>query len=329
MDFGVEFVPEDPVEEIVEKVVIADKTGFDYVWITDHYNNRNVYATLTRIAKETENINLGPGVTNPYTIHPAETASSVATISELSGGRAVLGIGPGDRTTLDALGLEWDKPLTRTREAVGIIKDLVAGESVTTEDAEKHEMEGAKLNFTPEDDIPIYIGAQGPNMLKMAGKLGDGVLINASHPKDFDFAVEQIEKGVEEAGRDMDDVDVVAYTSFAVAEDVDSAKESATPPVAFIASGVPDVVLDRHDIPKEDVQKIGKALNEGDFGTAFGSVTGDMIDTFALYGNPEQCIEKIERLKEVGVTQIVAGSPIGPDKKESMKMISDEIMPEF
>lgn len=329
MDFGVEFVPEDPVEEIVEKVVTADKTDFDFVWITDHYNNRNVYATLTRIAEETESINLGPGVTNPYTIHPAETASSVATISELSGGRAVLGIGPGDRTTLDALGLEWDKPLTRTREAIEIIKDLLAGEKVDTEGMEKHEIQGAQLSFTPEDKVPIYIGAQGPNMLKMAGKLGDGVLINASHPKDFDFAVEQIEKGVEEAGRDMDDVDVVAYTSFAVAEDVESAKESATPPVAFITAGVPDVVLDRHGIPSEDVETIGKALNEGDFGTAFGSVTEDMIDAFSLYGTPEECIEKVEGLRDVGVTQVVAGSPIGPDKKESMKMISDEIMPEF
>ncbi len=329
MDFGVEFVPEDPVEEIVEKVKVADKTDFDFVWITDHYNNRNVYSVLTRIAKDTDQINLGPGVTNPYTIHPAETASSVATISELSEGRAILGIGPGDRTTLDALGLEWDKPLTRTKEAIEIIKKLIAGERVSSEGMEKHEIEGAKLNFEPEDEIPIYIGAQGPNMLKMAAKNGDGVLINASHPKDFQFAVGQIEKGVKDSDKSMDDVDVAAYTSFSVAEDSDSAKEAATPPVAFIAAGVPDVVLDRHDIPAEDAQVIGEALNEGDFGKAFGSVTDEMIDAFALYGTPQECIEKIEELKDEGVTQVVAGSPIGPDKKEAMKIISEEIMPEF
>ncbi|KXB05606.1 methylene-tetrahydromethanopterin reductase [candidate division MSBL1 archaeon SCGC-AAA382A03] len=329
MDFGVEFVPEDPVEEIVEKVKVADKEEFDYVWITDHYNNRNVYAVLTRIAEETNQINLGPGITNPYTINTAETASSIATISEISDGRAVLGLGPGDKTTLKALGIEWDKPLTRTKEAIQVIRSLLDGERVTTDDMEKHSLKGAKLNFEPEADIPIYIGAQGPNMLKMAGKRGNGILINASHPKDFDFAVDQIEKGVEEAGRDMDDVDVVAYTSFSIAEDVDSAKEAATPPVAFIAAGVPEVVLERHGIAKEEAEKIGKAIGEGDFGTAFGSVTDEMIDAFALYGTPEQCIEKIKGLKEVGVTQVVAGSPIGPDKKKSMKLISNEIMPEF
>lgn len=329
MDFGVEFVPEDPVEEIVEKVKVADKTGFDIVWITDHYNNRNVYSVLTRIAKDTDQIKLGPGVTNPYTIHPSETASSVATISELSEGRAVLGMGPGDRTTLDALGLEWDKPLTRTKEAIEIIKKLLAGERVSAENMEKHEIQGAKLNFEPEAEVPIFIGAQGPNMLKMAGKNGDGVLINASHPKDFQFAVGQIEEGVEESDKSMGDVDVSAYTSFSVAEDADSAKEAATPPVAFIAAGVPDVVLDRHGISPEDAQTIGEAINEGDFGKAFGSVTDEMIDAFALYGTPDDCIEKIEELKDEGVTQVVAGSPIGPDKKEAMRIISEEIMPEF
>jgi len=329
MDFGVEFVPEDPVDEVVEKVKVADKTNFDYVWITDHYNNRNVYSVLTRIAEETEQIRLGPGVTNPYTIEPAQTASAIATISELSDGRAVLGIGPGDKTTLDALGLEWNKPLTRTREAIEIIRDLIAGERVSTEDMEKFNLKGAKLNFKPEAEIPIFIGAQGPNMLKMAGKNGEGILINASHPKDFDYAVEQIEKGVEEAGRDMEDVDVVAYASFSVAEDMESAKEAAIPPVAFIAAGVPDVVLDRHGISSEDAGKIGKALGEGDFGAAFGSVTDEMIDAFALYGTPEECTGKIQELAEKGVSQVVAGSPIGPDKKESMKIISEEIMPKF
>ncbi|KXA94672.1 methylene-tetrahydromethanopterin reductase [candidate division MSBL1 archaeon SCGC-AAA259E19] len=326
MDFGVEFVPESLVDEVVEKVKVADKTNFDYVWITDHYNNRNVYAVLTKIAEETEKINLGPGVTNPYTIEPAQTASAIATISELSNGRAVLGIGPGDKTTLDSLGLEWDKPLTRTREAIEIINRLLSGEKVATENMEKHDLNGAELNFEPEEEIPVFIGAQGPNMLKMAGKNGDGVLINASHPKDFDYAVGQIEKGIQEAGRDKEAVEIVAYTSFSVAEDMESAKEAAVPPVAFIVAGVPDVVLDRHDISSEKAGEIGEALGEGDFGTAFGLVTDEMIDAFALYGTPEECVERIESLKDRGVTQIVAGSPIGPDKKESMKVISDKIM---
>ncbi|KXB02058.1 methylene-tetrahydromethanopterin reductase [candidate division MSBL1 archaeon SCGC-AAA261D19] len=328
MDFGVEFVPEDPIDDIVEEVKVAEDSGFDYVWITDHYNNRNVYVTLSRLAVETEKIKLGPGVTNVYTIHPAETASSIATIDELSGGRATLGIGPGDKTTLNALGLEWDKPLTRTREGVEIIRDLLAGEKVTFE-GEKFKLHGARLNFKPKSEIPIYIGAQGPKMLKMGGEFGDGVLINASHPADFDFAVDQVNKGIKKAGKKKSDVEVTAYTSFSVAEERKAAKKAAMPVVAFIVAGVPDVVLERHGISKEDAKKVKKPLGEGDFGTAFGSVTGDMIDAFSVYGTPEECIERIKGLSKVGVSQIVTGSPIGPDKEKAIELIGEEIIPEI
>lgn len=328
MEFGVEFVPEDPIDDIAEEVKMAEESGFDYVWITDHYNNRNVYATLTRLAEETKEIKVGPGVTNVYTIHPAETASSIATIDELSGGRAILGIGPGDRTTLDALGLEWDKPLTRTREAIKIIRDLLAGEKVTLEE-EKFRLQGAQLGFGPVSEIPIYVGAQGPRMLETAGELGDGALINASHPDDFEFAVKQVKKGVQKGGKSPGDVEVTAYTSFSVAEETEAAKKAATPVVAFIVAGVPDVVLERHEISKEKADEVKKPLNQGDFGTAFGSVTGEMIDAFSAYGTPEECIERVEELRKAGVTQIVTGSPIGPDKEEAIRLVGEEIIPEI
>lgn len=329
IEFGVEFVPEQPIGNIAEKVRTAERFRFDYAWITDHYNNRNVYATLAIIASETEKIRLGPGVTNPYTIHPAETASSIATLDELSNERAVLGIGPGDRTTLDALGIEWEKPLTRTRESIKIIRNLLAGESVTSGEGEEFGLQGGQLNVEPKGKIPIYVGAQGPNMLKMAGSQGDGVLINASHPRDFDYAIGRVEEGVEKAGRDLNEVDVAAYTCFSVAEDEESAKRAAIPPVAFIAAGMPDAVLQRHEIPSEDARKVGESLNKGDFEAAFGSVTEEMMEAFSIYGTPEDCVERIEKLREIGVSQMVTGSPIGPDKEESMEIISEEIMPEL
>lgn len=329
MNFGVEFVPEKPINEIVDYATTADDLDFDYMWITDHYNNRNVYATLAMIAEKTDSINIGPGVTNPYTIHPAETASSMATLDELSDGRAVLGIGPGDKTTLKALGVDWEKPLTRTKESIDIMKQLLAGNAVSSEGSGQFDLSGCKLNFSPESEIPVYIGAQGPNMLKMAADKGDGILINASHPKDFEYAVGRIEEGVKESGRKMEDVDIAAYASFSVDEDKKSAKEAVVPPVAFIVAGLPDKVLERHGISKDAAETIGNALGEGNFGPAFGSVTDEMIEAFSVYGTPEDCVERIEELRDIGVTQIVAGSPIGPDKKDSMKIISEEIIPEL
>jgi len=323
MKFGVEFVPEVEVREVTKKSVAAEEAGFDFLWITDHYNNRNVYLTLGDVAQHTSEITLGPGVTNPYTIHPAQTAAAAATLDEVSDGRAVLGIGAGDKSTLAKLGYEWEKPLTRTREAVTVMRSLLGGETVDF-GGEFHELNGASLNMDP-GEVPIYIGAQGPNMMEMAGKKGDGVLMNASAKEDFEYAIPLIEKGAEAAGKSLGDVDVTAYTCFSVDEDPEEAREAARPVVAFIVAGVPSVVLERHCIDEAEAEAVAEGIGRGDFGSAFGAVTDDMIEAFSIYGAPEECAERVDELAELGVTQVVAGSPIGPDKKEAMELIGEEV----
>jgi 5,10-methylenetetrahydromethanopterin reductase len=115
MKFGIEFLPNEPVDKIVKLVKLAEDVGFEYAWVTDHYDNKNVYVTLGLVAEGTETIKIGPGVTNPYVRNPAITASAIATIDELSNGRATLGIGPGDKASFDALGIEWTKPVSTLR----------------------------------------------------------------------------------------------------------------------------------------------------------------------------------------------------------------------
>ncbi|WP_229234812.1 5,10-methylenetetrahydromethanopterin reductase [Candidatus Methanoliparum sp. LAM-1] len=322
MSFGIEFLPNMEVEKIVNYSCLAEENGFENIWVTDHYNNRNVYAVLAMIAANTNRIKIGPGVTNSYQIHPAVTASAVATINELSKGRGVLGIGPGDKTTLSKLGIKFEKPAKRLKEAVDIIKGLWAGESVKY-DGEFFDINGAKMDFKTED-IPIYIGAQGPVMLKIAGMIGDGVLINASNPKDFEVSIPLCKEGMKEVGRE--DFDIVAYTCFSIDKESKKAKNAAKIVVGFIVAGSPDIVFERHNIDLEDVKKIREALGRFDFGTLKKSVTDEMLDAFSICGSPEECIEKIEKLYKVGVTQIVAGSPVGPNMETSIKIIGEEIL---
>ena len=155
MKFGIEFVPGDPALKIAYYAKLSEQQGFDYVWITDHYNNRDVYSTLTVLALNTNSIKLGSGVTNSYTRNPAITASSIASISEISGGRAVLGLGPGDKATFDAMGIAWEKPLATTKEAIHAIKDFISGKKVSM-DGEMVKFAGAKLAFKV-GNIPIYM----------------------------------------------------------------------------------------------------------------------------------------------------------------------------
>lgn len=318
MKFGIEFVPDKDLNKIVEHVKLAEEVGFEYAWITDHYNNKNVYETLALIAKETETIKMGPGVTNPYVRSPAISASAIATIDELSDGRATFGIGPGDKATFDALGIPWEKPVSTIKAAIADINTLLAGEKTETGAA----LGGAKA---VQEHLPIYMGAQGPKMLETAGEIADGVLINASNPKDYEAALPLIKKGIENAGKNVADFDVGAYTATSIGTDSEKAKTAAKIVVAFIAAGSPPMVIERHGLPEGINEKIGACLGKGDFGGAAGLIDDDLLNAFSVAGTPDEFIPKVEGLAEMGVTQYVAGSPIGKDVEESIKLLGEVI----
>ena len=317
MKFGIEFVPQIPLDELVKLVKLAEDVGFEYAWITDHYNNKNVYETLALIASETETIKMGPGVTNPYVRSPAISASAIATIDEISEGRATFGIGPGDKATFDALGIAWEKPVSTIKAAIADINTLLAGGKTEAGAA----LGGAKA---VQEHIPIYMGAQGPKMLETAGEIADGVLINASNPKDYEAAMPMIKKGIEAAGGDKE-FDVGAYTATSIGADSEAAKNAAKIVVAFIAAGSPAPVIERHGLPEGFNEQMGAFLAKGDFGGAIGAVTDEALDAFSVCGTPDEFIPKIEGLAEMGVTQYVAGSPVGKNVEESIKLLGDVI----
>ena len=315
MKFGIEFVPQIPLDELVRLVKIAEDVGFEYAWITDHYNNKNVYETLALIAANTETIKMGPGVTNPYVRSPAISASAIATIDEISNGRATFGIGPGDKATFDALGIAWEKPVSTIKAAIADINTLLDGGKTEAGAA----LGGAKK---VQDAIPIYMGAQGPKMLETAGEIADGVLINASNPKDYEAAMPMIKKGIGDQAKDFD---VAAYTATSIGPDSDAAKNAAKIVVAFIAAGSPPQVIERHGLPEGFNTQMGEFLAQGNFGGAIGAVTPEALDAFSVCGTPDEFIPKIEALADMGVTQYVAGSPVGKNVEESIKLLGDVI----
>ncbi len=327
--FGIEFVPMELFWKTTYYAVQAEHLGYDSIWITDHFNNRNVYVSLAVIANYTEKIRLGPGVTNPYLIHPVMTAQSVASLNEIASGRVICGIGAGDRTTLDMVGTEMKAPLRTVRESVEIIRRQIAREKGEYNGKMFRTSAGARFNFKVNDAIPIYIGAQGPKMLRLAGEIGDGTLINASHPDDIERAVKQIRRGAERGGRSFEELDIAAYTSFSVASSEKKARKPVVPVVAYIVAGSPPTVLERHDIPQEKADGIRKDLADRNWGEAFGAVDEDMIDAFAICGTPEQCIEKIEGLFKTGITHFVTGSPLGPNVRSAINLFGLEVLPHF
>ena len=324
--FGIEFVPKEPYWKIVFYAIQAERSGFNNLWITDHFNNRNVYVTLTTAAIYTNKITVGPGVTNPYMVNPVFTAQALVSLNELAPGRVVLGIGAGDKTTLASVGVEMRKPLSAVREAVSIFRNMARGKNVAHK-GKVFQIAGAKFFFKPKGKIPVYIGAQGPKMLALAGKIGDGVLINACHPDDVEYAVNCVKNGVQEIGKQFSELDVAAYTSFSVHEDSKKATKAAVPVVAFIVAGSPSQVLERHEINPKKAEGIREALRANDWGRAFGAVSPEMIEAFSVCGTSNMCIERINQLLKSGISQFVVGSPIGPKVKAAISLISEKIIP--
>ena len=315
--FGIELTPEHPVERVVDLGVRAEREGYDTAFVSSHYNNRDPFAVLARLAAETDEIGLGPGVANPYDRHPVTLASQVGTVAELSKGRAVFGIGPGDPSTLSNLGLADERGLRSVLEAFTVARRLWNGERVTHDGT--FECEDAGLNFDVPGEVPVYVGGEGPHMCRMAGKHADGLLFNGSHPDDLAWARERVEEGKAERPDERGAFDLAAYASVSVADDREAAREAARPPVAFIAGGAAPPVLDRHGVDPERAEAIGEKLSAGDFSEAFEAVTPAMIDAFCMAGTVDEVAERMSQVKE-HADSVVVGSPIGPDLDEAITL---------
>ena len=317
--FGIELTPDQPVADMVDLAVKAEAAQLDAVFISNHFDNRDPFQVLTAIAQRTDSIQLGPGVMNPYEAHPVRLATQVATLTETAPGRVVCGIGAGDRATLTKLGITQERPVSRTAESITIIRRLLAGEQIDMAGIVK--AQGARLSFTV-NSVPIYVGAQGPTMLRMAAVESNGVLINAAHPSDYEHAIVQVEKGLSARSRPTETFSTIGFVCTSLATDNESAREAATPPTAFITAGAPDHILERHGIDDDRVARIRRALETGNHAQAYEAVTDQMRDTFCVAGTPETVKERLADIARY-VDGLVIGSPLGPDRTDSIALLED------
>ena len=320
---GIELTPDEPVSRLAEFASTAAESDFDTVFLSHHYNNRDEFAALATIARETEDVRLGPGIANPYETHPVTLASRMATLDELAGGRGVFGVGAGDRSTLANLGFDHDDALRRVLETMQVARRLWDGERVDHDGT--FVADDAGLNYEV-GEIPVYVGAQGPHMTRMAAKYADGVLFNGSHPHDIEWAADRIAEGLAERDDyDRSEFDFAAYASVSVAADAETARDGARPPVAFITAGAPSPVLARHDIDEARAREIREALSAGEFSRGFEHVTAEMLDAFCIAGTPKTVGSRLDELLETA-DSVVVGSPLGPDVADALTFLDASLL---
>ncbi|WP_049893709.1 5,10-methylenetetrahydromethanopterin reductase [Salinarchaeum sp. Harcht-Bsk1] len=317
---GIELTPEHPIDEVADLASHAETAGYDAVFVANHYFNRDPFAALIRIASVTDEIGVGTAGANPYDTHPVTLASRLATLQEASDGRAIFGVGPGDASALNSLGIDRERPLRRVLETLQVARQLWDGERVSHDGT--FSTSDAGLEYDVERP-PAYVAAQGPHMLRMGAKYGDGLLVNAAHPRDLSWATDRVAEGRAERD-DGVDPEVLAYASVSIDENHDEARSLARRPVAFIAAGASPHVLDRHGLDSDRAEQIGQALERGAFHEAFDAVTPAMIDALSVAGSPEDVTERLAAIDDV-VDGIVVGSPLGPDLRTAIDLAAEAI----
>ncbi|MEA4906444.1 MAG: LLM class flavin-dependent oxidoreductase [Anaerolineaceae bacterium] len=194
---GLNIIPSLPVADILATVKAAEDIGYDYFLLADEGFMQDVYVVLGAAARETTRIRLGP-VTNGYTRHPAVTAAALASLDEISAGRAFVTLIPGGSFVLKPMNIPRQAPVQVIRESITVMRRLWSGETVTWQ-GERFQLDQARLTAPPREQIPIWIAPRAERMLELAGELGDAALLMVK--ADLGAALQVVERGSARSGR--------------------------------------------------------------------------------------------------------------------------------
>lgn len=327
--FGLVLQAVDSPDEFTRNVREVEDGGFSYLWITDSsLHARNPYVYLALAATLSRNLVLGTAVTHPHARHPAVSLSAVATIDELSGGRAIYGLGTGDRPVTE-LGLRPAR-VRVVRETVEVTRRLLAGETLTWQ-GEAFSLHNAELRYGRRADLPIFLAASGARMLKLTGEIADGGLILAGlFPKSVRFVQEQVAEGAAIAGRDPSVVDLFFMLYGTVDTDRRHAIEQSRTMAAWFCQTAPHF-LEMANFSPELVKKVQAAYTGGEFHHAREAARlcpDEMVEMFTLAGTPDDAVARIRSLVTLGV-RAFNFFPIGRDRWGAIRLFMQRVIPQF
>ena len=317
-----------PTVDAVKLAVLAEKQGLECVWYCQDLFKRDAWVFLTAAASHTERIHLGTGIVNPYTVNPAELTMHAATLDEYSGGRLRLGISVGAIDFLRWVGIEVSRPISAMRESIELIRKLMRGERVEHDGKVfRGWTKDAYMRFNPlRRQIPIYLGAQSRQMLELTGEIADGGLPLLFPPEYIEEVLELISSGASRAGRKFEELDVVGCIWFSVSEDPEKAKNALRDLVTFYGPHLAAEMIAKVGLSTEDFDPIRYAISERNYTKARGLMTDNMAE-LAVHGTPDDCIERISKLKDKGLPHIRFGPPLGPSPENAIKLIGRDIIP--
>jgi 5,10-methylenetetrahydromethanopterin reductase len=316
--------PREPIGRFAQLAHVAEIAGFDMAWMADsQLYTKDPWVALTLAAAGSRTIRLGPGVTNPVTRHFSVLACSMAALTEVSGGRAVLGIGTGDAAVFP-LGLRAG--VDDLRRTVERVRTLSEGGRVAVDGREVRMATGGAR-------VPIFISASQPRMLRLAGALADGViLMGAAQPELTRWQLERVAEGAAEAGRTLDDVVVDLWFAISISDDRSKALADVRPWAASQARWF----ARWRELPAALTPFVGefrRAAEGYDFARHLSRQGGEgepVSDTFtewvAVAGPLDACAARIRPLLDLKVDRITFALLPG-GRETRLRQYGDELIP--
>lgn len=344
---GVIFKSYEPLNEIAAYAAATEEAGLSGgFWIAEAYHwfrnygleARGAITTLATAIHATKDIPIGLGIGSPYMRHPCIQASEACALDELSGGRFIMGLGTGKvGVNYLEVNLKEATPVKVHREAVAIIRGITGGEPFTFQGEVFHAsvpaIEEAKRGHRSE--IPVYIGATGPYMQRLAGEIADGLLLpGLTSPGFVRYSYENLGKGFARAGRKPESFPVGGVILASVSRDGDRARDAARHYTAtYIVNKIrniqQDQILSRSGITEEELEPMRARIESGNENLV-DLVSDDIMRKFAVVaGAPDDCIEILQGLVDAGLN-LPLMEVVGADFEanlESIRLLGSDVVP--
>lgn len=337
--------PHYPFELICENAVLAENSGYDSVWMTDHmvgvgiknWRSLEAWSILPSLSSKTERVTLGVCVSDPHRRHPAVLAHAATTLDIMSRGRVVLGIGAGEAMNLDPYGIPWDKPVSRMAEAIVVIKELWTEDSVDYT-GEFFKLKEAFLSPKPlqRPHPPIWVAANSPKTMKIAAELAEGwiptgVLMTSSI---YQKNLRKIREWANNVGRDSSEVEPAVFLCTVAAEDEETARNFMEFPARILLSLTPKLLNDYGvELPSKEVhisrfvfnpKTVPKLLEE------MQKIPFKAIEDIFVFGTPDDCIGRLEKYVKAGARHFLLNFFVPPTSSKAMiQFYADNVISYF
>ena len=341
----------EPLEQTVRMAQACDRAGFDIFWLAEAYpwwrkhgfEARSSTSITAVAATQTKQITIGWGIISPYTRHPVQIAMEARVLQDAAGDdRFLLGLGA-SKIFMKEIG-EGEKgkevgPAVVMRESIEIIEAVLAGDAV---DYHGKAFDASAPPLRPEAHVsrkrvPIYVGATGPVLQRLAGSHSDGLLTASITTPDFlRYARTNMEEGARKAGKDASALDLGGVIVGSINKDSKKGKEGAREMAAmYLANkvqnirGSADVLLQTAGLTFEEISPIADGMEKGGRKAAAQAVTDDILrKVCAIAGDPDECCERIQQYRDAGCTNIML-EIWGDDREEQAKLFGEAVLPNF